>query len=252
MHQAHQFMPRRDSSILAGLRPVIALVFALSGATAFGHDNADNPQAKDRVRFTVQVEQSVENDRLIAVLFAQSEATHAPEAADEVNRQIKWALAEARQVPEVDARSLAYRTFPVYRQQRIEGWRVRQTIELESADSAVLTTLLGELQARLGLESLRYALSREKRAATHEALVGKAIAAYQARAETIARHMGRSGYSMVEMNLNAGGLGGPRPVAPMVARSSLRSAEQVSAPAVEAGNQTLTASVSALIELAPR
>ena len=196
-----RFSPTALKSIFAG---VLLVSFGLFSAMPASAQKQTPELSYDQVRFTVTATASVENDRLRAVLFAQREAADAAKASDEVNELIQWAVEQARSEPKVKTRTLAYRTHPRYRDQRIDGWRVHQAMELRSADAAALTSLLGKLQARLGLESVAYELSRAKIAATEDRLVNEVIAAFERRAQTVAKQMGRRGYRLVEMNIGTG------------------------------------------------
>jgi len=92
---------------------------------------------------------------------------------------------------------------------------------------------------------LNYQISPELRNKTEEALIGKAIAAFSKRAQDITQQLGRKRYRLVSMQVNTSGIGNQPPIQLMRARAELRQA----APAIEAGKQTLTLSVTGIIEL---
>ena len=79
-----------------------------------------------------------------------------------------------------------------------------------------------------------------------EALTAEAIAAFQKRAEQVTRQLGRSGYRLVQMNINSSG----PPVRPMLMKASVAAMDAASAPpAIEAGSQTIRVSISGTVEL---
>ena len=77
------------------------------------------------IKVSLQITQTVEidNDLMLATLSMESEDKDSARVADQVNRGMKWALEIAQQQPGVNARSGSYRTFPVYKTQRLHHWR---------------------------------------------------------------------------------------------------------------------------------
>lgn len=232
---------------LPRLLTAVAALLASAG-TAGPAVATEDPAAQrfDRVRFTVEASERVPNDTLVAVLSAQREGPDAAPAAAEVNEIMAWAVPLARARPAIEVKTLGYHTTPIYRQQRIDGWRVRQALELRGSDAAAMTALLGELQERLALQSVRYELSPAELERRQATLIGEALAAYAARARAIADHLGRDRFRLVSMDVGTRQAQPPRPVARAAAAMS---AESRPAPVVEAGARSLTVTVTAEIEL---
>ncbi len=203
----------------------------------------------DRINLSASAEREIENDLLIASLYAQVEALRQSEVADRINKSMKWALDKAKKVRAVQAQTTQYNTYPVHdRNNRIRGWRGRQAIRLQSPDVEKLTELLGELQQQLAVESVNYGISKAARDAAEENLITEAIAQFHKRAKLVSKEMGRGGYRLVNMNINTQ-QHRPPPI-PYQARALAMEAD-IAAPAVEPGVQTVTVSVSATIELDP-
>jgi predicted secreted protein len=200
----------------------------------------------DRVQLSADASMQVENDTLSALLYAQREGSDLSQLANEVNRKITEALQRIKQVEGVNVQTLGYQTYPVYQQQRQTGWRVRQSIRLESQDGIKLSRLLGELQSSLALESLQYSISPARRQASEEQLIGQAIDAFQQRAALITKRLGHAEYRLVEMQINTAG----EPVQPQRLRAGVMAMEAtVAPPSLEAGSQNLQVDVSGTIEL---
>ncbi|MGD8588821.1 MAG: SIMPL domain-containing protein [Chromatiales bacterium] len=200
----------------------------------------------DRIQLSAEASMPVENDTLTAQLYAQREGSDLSQLADEVNRKISQAVQRIKQVEGVSLQTQGYQTYPVYQQQRVTGWRVRQSIRLESRDSAALSRLLGELQSSLALESLQYSVSPAQRQAAEEQLIAQAIAAFQQRAALVTKSLGRSEYRLVEMQINNTGESSP----PMRLRAGVMAMEAaVAPPSLEAGSQILQVNVNGTIEL---
>lgn len=111
-----------------------------------------------------------------------------------------------------------------------------------------MSELIGNLQARLKLGGIGFAVSREKRQQFEDQLIVEALTAFKQRAELISGEMGGKGYMLVNVNV---GTSGARPV--YMARSmkmeAMAMADSVAAPSIEAGEATMTVNVNGSIEL---
>jgi predicted secreted protein len=205
----------------------------------------EQPLTYDRVSLAASAEREVSNDVLTALLYIQREGSDAASLAEEVNRAIEWGVAEAKKLPAVKVQTRDYRTHPIYSKQTLSGWRVRQSMRLESVDAAGLGALLGRLQQRLALESLGYELSPERRTSVENELIGEAIAAFSARARLIAEQFGRRDYRLVSVDIGSGGT----PPRPYLRSAALPMRAESAAPTIEAGSQTVEVQVRGTIEL---
>lgn len=222
---------------------LLALGFSLSAPAQDGP-----PPVYDRVDLSASAERQVGNDIMVAVVYAEVEANSQARAADDVNQAIRFAADRARATPGVAVETQRYTTRPVYaNDRRIVGWVARQSLRLESTDAEALSTLLGELQTRVAIESLRSSLSKAARDAVEDEIIAEALAQFRRRAGMIAADFGREGYRLV--HLNVGSYAAIPVDARMEASFARAAAADVAAPAVEAGVQTVTVSVNGTIEL---
>lgn len=203
----------------------------------------------DRVRLSASSGRDVDSDTLVATIYKEHQATQQATAANEVNRDVSWAIEQAKAAG-VRVQTAAYRTQPVYQKMHIQGWRVHQSIRLESSDSAKLASLLGDLQQRLSIQSLHNTLSEDARKQAEEELLVAALRAFQERAALIASTLGRTGHRIVEIAIDGSGTSPP---VPMVMRSTHAAAslQAVSPPSIEAGTLRVEVRVSGSIELVP-
>ena len=228
------------------MRQMILMVFTLAlSDTTMATD--DKPTTYDRVSLNASAETEIPNDLLTAVLFMQREGSDATRLAADVNQSIEWAVTEAKQLKQIKVRTLEYRTHPVYGKQTLTGWRVRQSIRLESADASALSDLVGRLQQRLAVESITYRLSLERRQQVENELIQQALDAFSERAKLIANRLGRPEYRLV--HINVGNVSSPPRPMYRSAAVSLQ-AEAASAPTIEPGTQTVEIQVHGTIELA--
>lgn len=206
----------------------------------------DGDPSYDRISLSASAEREVENDTLVAELYAEHQAQRQRDVSTVVNGAVAWALKKSKGQAGIKVQTTQYNTSAVYNKQTITGWRARQSIRLESTDAEKLSDLIGELQEKLSIGSIRYAVSKAARDAVEETLTSQAIAQFKRRAELVTRDLGRKSYRLVQLNIHAQG-GNPRPVA-YAARGM---AMDAAAPAIEAGVQTLGVNISGTIEVDP-
>ncbi len=221
--------------------PLLLMLFSLTAVAA------EQPQTYDQADLSVTAGREVENDTLVIVMYAQREGNNTSQLATEVNSLIGNAIKQAKTVSAIKVQTLEYNTTPVYRKQTLEGWRIRQSIRLESKDSAALSDLVGKLQKNLAVGSISYTVSPEQRRSVEERLITEAIAAFKQRSQLVSREMGRSGYRLVRMQVNTSGIA-PRP---QLMRAMVMEGAAAPAPALEAGTQQLQVHVSGTIEMTP-
>ncbi len=222
------------------------LVWAVAPASAV-EEGAPAGDAMNRVSLQAQSSKRVANDLMNAVMVVETEDRDPAKLADTINRRMEWALKRARATPEVTVQSGGYQTYPIRREGVIVAWRASQQLRLESRDTDRMTSLIGELQTRLQLQSLAFNVSREARRATENELIDSALEVFKARAEIVRKNLAASGYRIVEISVHTAG-GPPMRPAPMPRHMAL-AAEAVTPPAVEAGSSEVTVSVSGTIQL---
>ncbi len=209
------------------------------------HANTQN--GYNRVDLNASASMEVENDTLVAVLYAQKEGNNTAKLSKEVNKAIAEAVAKAKEMPSIKVQTLEYSTNPVYKRNILSGWQVRQSIRLESKDSTALSDLIGTLQKKLKVDHISYAISPERRKEVEEQLIAEAIAAFNHRAELVAKAMDRNGFRLIQIQVNTSGMGHmPYPVATIGMRATEAKA---AAPTLEAGTQRVTVSVTGAVEL---
>ncbi|THF66246.1 DUF541 domain-containing protein [Pseudothauera nasutitermitis] len=228
------------------LRPLIVLM--CTGLLAAGPLRAAEP-AQPRVTtidLSAEAARPAEND--LAVATAYFEATDASSAAvaRQVNRAIAAALDTAKAYGTVKTQSAGTHTWPIYgkNDRKIEGWRMRSEIRLESRDVAALSELLGKLQATLAVSQINMEPAPETRRKAVEEATVEAIRAFEQRAELIAGTFGKT-YRIRHLNV---GDSGYRP--PIMRMQSVAMAAKDSMPApIEAGESQVGVAISGTIEL---
>ena len=222
---------------------LLLLVTLFSFSVAQAHEQAPR---YNQISLDATASAEVENDTMIASLYVQQEGANASELGSQVNSKINWALEQLKSHHNIKVETESYSTSPVYKKNQIIAWRVRQTIKLESKDMALLSELIGELQAQLNLDGISFDVSREKREQLTEDLIDKALAAYSARAKQIANNLQHDSYKIVNIHVSTSSISprnNYRSGGVMMAESA------VVAPDFSGGERTLSVRVNGTIEL---
>ncbi|HFC52992.1 MAG TPA: DUF541 domain-containing protein [Gammaproteobacteria bacterium] len=210
---------------------------------------ADDASSYDRVSLGAEASEEIANDTLVAILYLQQQGRNAAQVAERVNQAIAWGIERARErAAGIKIQTLGYQTSPVYQNGKLTGiWRIRQSLRLESKDSALLSELLGELQERLAIQHIGYQLSEESRGQAEQRLTEAAIASFKRKALLVARQFDARDYRIVSVNISPAGSRG-RPIPMRYAMDGMET-KMASAPPLEAGEQTVRIGVSGVIEL---
>lgn len=196
------------------------------------------------VELSAEAGRPAANDLAQAVVSAEASGTTPAELSRQINQAIADALKTAKAYPAVKAKSGGTSTYPVYAKNgRIESWRMRSDISLESGDTASLSELLGRLQTSLGVTNLHMAPSPETRRKAEDEAMLDAVALFKARARLLAESLGKN-YRIKQLSVNVGG----RFVPPVMRVAKAMSAEVAPMP-LESGESVVTVSVSGKIEI---
>lgn len=192
------------------------------------------------VNLTASASMQVDNDRMTIQLLAQAERPGATAAAADVNAKMAKALAIARTVSGITAKTLNYSTSQVYEKEKMVRWRVTQILHLETADFAAGAGLATRLQDDgLLLASLAFGISPESRRKATARLQHEALVEWRTIAKEAAASMGYPGYVPGRLTVNAGDHGPSPRFAPM--QMSAKSSDSVN---VSAGTSEIVATVT--------
>lgn len=198
----------------------------------------------DQVEFNVQAEMEVENDLAETVLAAESDHADPAALANEINQAMAWALKQARGTSGVEIASGDYQTFPVYDKERLHHWHASQMLTLRSAKTETLMKLVGALQQRLQVKSMRFLVSHARQRATEAELTDQLMERFKERAARIQRGLGAKGYHIIRITLE--GAAPPPDFRVMAATATMEKAAPV---AGEAGTSRQRLDARAVIQL---
>lgn len=207
---------------------------------------ADNDAHYNRVQLQAQQTESVGNDTMHVNLKSFGEADDPAALASRINEEMAWALKVARRYEGVTIGTGGYRTYPVYKDNTLQGWRAEQNLDLEGSDSQALSRLVSELQSRLQVNGMSFSVSDEKRSTVENRLISKALDAFKARASIVVGNLNASGYRIVDISI---GTASQRPPVPYPVRAMAAPMSAESRVAAESGESDISVSVSGTIEL---
>jgi len=223
----------------------VSLLFltAVMFSNAWAHESETH---YDRIHLSVSATAQLENDTMVATVFSQEEGSDAAELATLVNERIRRALDLVKTQPQIKHQTNTYSSSPIYSNNKIKGWRVSQSLRLESRNMTLMSELLGKLQKDLALQSMQFTVSPQRKNQQDEKLIDEALEAFSSRALQVVKKLGRSNYKIVDINISTSGVSGVRPRYQMRAMA-MDAAE--SSPAISAGEQSVSVTVSGNIEL---
>ena len=90
----------------------------------------------------------------------------------------------------------------------MKEWRGRAEVRLESTDFKAASQLVSELQQNFQTQSISFSVSDAQRKKVENELMVEASKNFQQRAQALAQAWNKSGYNLVNINLNTSNYGG--------------------------------------------
>lgn len=185
------------------------------------------------------------NDQVNAVLSAEAAGPALGELSRQINATIADALKVSKAYPSVKVQTGNTSTYPTYSKSgKIDSWRMRSEISLESGDTAAISELIGKLQTSLGVSRLVMQPSSDTRKKAENEAMLDALAAFKARAKVVADALGKS-YQIKHLSVSTGG----RIAEPMFHMAAKSAMSEAAPMPIEAGESQVTANISGQVEL---
>jgi len=192
----------------------------------------------------------VQQDTVRITLAAELEAASQAAAGKALTAALDEAVKRTEGVKGVEVRTGGYNVWPNTNEKgKIQNWRGRGEITLESKDFAAASALASKLADKTAIAQISFLLSREAREAEERKLLSQAAQAFRDRALAAATAFGFSGYRVRNLELSGGGSPTPvpRPMGmQMMAKSSRAEAADVP---LEAGKVTVSIAVNGTVAL---
>lgn len=199
------------------------------------------------VDLSVEISLPAANDMIRATLYSEASGPNPADLARRVNGEVAEALKLARAREGVKVQSGQQATYPVYSaNQKVESWRMRSEIVLESKDHGAVSTLIAQLQSmHLAVGAISLMPAPETRRVVADQAIVEAVQAFRKRAALVAGELGKS-WKIRQLNISQGS---NQPM-PFVRQARMSMVAEVASAPLEAGESQVSASISGQIELA--
>lgn len=217
--------------------------------SAFAATNSNNDINYNVVNIQAEANRKVSNDEMHAVMFIEKTNKQPAQLSSEISQLMNQAQALARKYPQVKVDTGSQTTYPVYDNdnQKLKEWRGRAEINIESKDFKAASQLISELQQNFQTQAINFTVSDEQRIKVENELIVEASKNFQQRAQMLSNAWNKSGYNLVNLNINTN-RSYPQPI--MAGRVSMAKFAADSAPAQEmaAGESTITVSANGSVQ----
>jgi predicted secreted protein len=245
------------------LTAMLLTAFALP-ATA--QDNVvELPDGHTALNISATERVEVEQDLLIASLRIQYEAETSKEVQDYINKKMKAAMDEIKDIPSLKVETGSYYVHPDYRYTRrdndgnqervLDKWRGSQTVTIKSQASEDVLKVAGKLQDMdFMMNGLNYQLSPQKHEEVRDNLMEATIKKLNERAKRVGRALGKNNVDIVEINVDAHGGFQPQPVYARAAKMEMlmsADAASMAEPVAESGETTVSMTINARAIIKP-
>ena len=193
----------------------------------------------------------VQQDTVRITLAAEFDAESQAKATTDLSAVLDEAVKRAQGAKGISVHTSGYNIWPNTNDKgKIQNWRARGEIVLESKDFAATSALASKLSDKVAISQISFSLSREAREAAEKKLLTQAADAFLARAQAAAKAFGYSSYRVQQLELSGGGsaVPVPRPMMAM-AKGRMGGAEAFADAPLEANQVTVTLSVSGTVSL---
>lgn len=217
--------------------------------------SANDTPVYQRVDFSTEVSRVIPNDLMQATLSIELSDRDPSRLAQQLTQAMNDALKKAAAYPGVKVSSGNQQTWPVYgstltSSSKLESWRGRSELRLESRDFKAAGMLIGQLQQTLQMNGVSFTVAPETRRQLEAELTTEAIIGFRQRADLVRQGWQAKGYRLVQMHIGSAGGGMPMPV---MARGmkAMAMSEDMPAQDMAGGESRLVITASGSIELQP-
>ena len=231
----------------SGMRAAVgsALLF---GALAAAADTPAPPQNVVSLSATATVD--VPQDWLTVVFSTTREGADAGVVQGQLKQLLEAALTEARKAAkpgQVEVRTGGFSLQPRYAPKGgIAAWQGSTELIVEGRDTQAIAQLTSRVPG-LSISRVGYSLSREARQKVEGDVTAQAIEQFRARAMTVSRQFGFTGYTVREVNVGTDSPGGG-PVPMMRVQASRAMSDEMALP-TEAGKASVNATVNGSVQM---
>ena len=234
------------------LLALLIVTFPLTAAAQEQDPILALPDGQVILRIEATERKEVAQDLLVGTLSYIVTNRDAAVVQNDINTLMAKALDAAKKVEKVKVSTGAYQVYETTLPRTEERvWHGEQSLTLKSGDAKALLDLAGELQ-KLGLtmNGLSYTLDPETAVKVQDSLMEAALKQLQERANRAAAALGKTSAALRDVSVQSNNMPYPQPY--MARTMKMESAAMdMAAPVAEAGETTITLTVSARAILKP-
>ena len=227
---------------------ILSTVLLASGLGLAAATQAADPLNYNIVNIQADATRQVSNDQMYAVLYIEKSNKQPAELATQINQLMTQAVNTARKYPAVKIETGSQSTYPIYDNdsRKLKEWRGRAEVRLESTDFKAASQLVSELQQNFQTQSISFSVSDAQRKKVENELMVEASKNFQQRAQTLSQAWNKSGYNLVNINLNTSNYGG-QPV-PRMAMMKAAAADAIPEQEMAGGESKITVNANGTIQ----
>lgn len=219
---------------------------------------ANTQQAEGTVlRLSVTERTEVTQNNLVARLRYEAEADEARTLQNKINKAVASGMRAVKKQKDVSVKTgrynirqhYAYHTQNGRRERVLKGWRGHQALIVESEKPEGVLTAVRDLQnMNFAMQSLNYQVTPELREKTRDSLLEKAVQKLRARAERVARALGKDQVEVAELQIGKSDRNN-RPVRRMMESMTASDSGKMQTPTADPGETGITLTVSGKVIL---
>ena len=232
------------------MRKVLLSTLLLSTAfvsSAFAQDT--NALNYNIVNLQAEATRKVSNDEMIVVLYIEKSNKQPAQLATDITQLMNQAVATAKKYPAVKLETGSQSTYPIYDNdnRKLKEWRGRAEVRLESKDFKAASQLIAELQQNFQTQSINFTVSDAQKKKVESELMVEASKNFQQRAQSLSQAWNKSGYQLVNINLNTNSYSHQPVLRNSMMKASLAS-DGVPEQEVSAGESQITVNANGSIQ----
>ncbi|KWF35681.1 hypothetical protein WL88_06570 [Burkholderia diffusa] len=243
----------KKSALALSLALAAVVPVALTLASPAAHAQTANPHFPEPagvLSLSSQASADVPQDIIHITLFYEQQAKDPGSLTSALNQRADAALAQAKGVSGVTARTGAFSVYPsTDRDGKISAWRGRTEVVLESRDFSAASKLAGQLSNQMQVANVEFSLSPEAQRAAEQKLTTEAIKSFRARADEAAKAFGYNSYSIRDVNVGGSRNVQPYPRMMAMAAAPMDSAKMSAPISVEGGKATVSVTVNGSVQM---
>lgn len=240
---------------LSHLVIVLSTFLAASAQPSLAQSATTNETDKTVITLAADAFKEVPQDRVILTLTKEARGNDPKALADEVNKAINQVMESGKGNQQLQLQSGAYNLWPQpdYDDNGKRTAKVTYVVNGEvivsSKDMVEATRFVEQVSEQMNLSNIAFEMSREVRQEVENEIRAAAIQAFQAKARAITREFGFDNYDIKNVRLEDSSMvQSPKPRLG-VAKAAMAQSADFSGPALSAGKERVTITVSGEIAL---